>query len=327
MMKTLRLAALLLACMCAGAIGPSLQQAAYHTWDNSQEPKRFNTRVDEAMAANPFACGNGGCGLQGVQTAQSGTDLGAGLTTDATGQFVGLAAIQLEPYTWSGAQTFSGTAPQLICSNTTACEIDFGATSAPGVTLKTTGSLANGQVDFQFTGGSTNSTQLLELFGNGNIFEQAGDFSNLLGNIFDAAGSIVAQSVANSSGEIRSGNCANVTGAKGIGAMCAGGMFYSGTFCSVANGTTTNASPSLLTTLTTGQHKCKITSGSAAATVFNISAPGGITATNALDCQFTPSTAVPPSSVTSSTTLCILTYASPPGAVLLGQLDISGNGP
>lgn len=208
-------------------------------------------------------------------------------------------------------------APQITCANITACEEDYSSV----MTFKNNGGISGAGVNFKYFTG-TAPTDTIDFLGNGGINENTGDFVN-------TAGSVVANATTNANGQVRSGGCANVTGAKGIGVICANGMYYAGTACSLANGTTTNASPSLLTTLTTGQTKCKITSGSATATIFNISMPGAVTLSNAVgaDCQFTTSIANIMPAVTSSSTLCILTYTVAPGAVLLGQLDINGNGP
>jgi hypothetical protein len=69
-MKTLKIAGLLLACMLAGAIGPSLMQVAYQGWqalpptehDQWLAQQDWAHRVDVAFAANPLACGTGSCG-------------------------------------------------------------------------------------------------------------------------------------------------------------------------------------------------------------------------------------------------------------------------
>lgn len=214
----------------------------------------------------------------------------------------------------TGAGT-GGAVPQLVCGlTTTTCEFDFNSTSNPAQIWKANGGAGMGGTNSNFEWwGSNSPVQLLKLNGQGDLI--------------DPIGNIRAISTANATGEVESGNAVAVTGAKGIGAMVAGGMLYSGTVCSIANGTTSAGTPtSTLTTLTTGQTRCKITSGSTTGTIFNISVPGAVTLTNAADCQFTASTVAEPQ-VTSTTTLCILTYAVAPGTVLLGQLDINGNGP
>jgi hypothetical protein len=294
---------------------------------------RWQMPGELAMAANPGANGNGGNAVQGVAAGYgAGTDPGGGICLDATGTLVGLCSTILENLIMAStlqmsaatSQIFITTANtntpalggQFVCNMTAvACAFVTKATSPPGMVFAEEGGSGMGTTsnNFQWLCGNS-AVDCMDLQGNGSVQVQLGN--------------VVLSGVANGFGEVLTGGASVVTGAKGIGAVVMGGMPYSGTFCSVANGTTTNASPSLLTTLTTGQWNCPITSGSASATVFNISVPGAVTLTNPAICQFSTSiaAAVEPK-VTSSTTLCILTYSVAPGAILLGQLSIMGNGP
>jgi hypothetical protein len=422
-LNRLTIACLLLSQVLIAWITPYIRDTAYSNWTAFREPGEFVQRVDEALAANPFAIGNGAPAIQGVNTVLCTPDLGAGVCLDSTGTLVGLASPIAETITSSstsplsltadasagatgvlftqangnqtatnpelsisysstagtngcpdtgsgstnallqvtgavtthsfivkcngdvsikspstnalvvngsaqigGAATgttglfFPNNASQTItenCQNTTACEYDVSSVTS----FKNNGGISGAGVNYKFFTGATPS-ESIDILGNGGL-------TLLLGDLHATVGNISADGVANATGEIRSGGAANVTGAKGIGAVVMGGMPYSGTFCSGAQGTTSAGTPtSTLTTLTTGQWNCPITSGSATATIFSISMPGAVTLSNPASCTFTTAaaSAVEPM-VTSTTTLCTLTYTVAPGAVLLGRLIMMGNGP
>jgi hypothetical protein len=113
------MAPLLLSCMLAGAMGPSIRDAAYQSWSVADESffgsTRFANRVDVALA-NPFATGNGGPAIQGVNTTLAGSDTGGGLCTDSAGAFANLCPTIGESLIWSTTQSFSAAGPTAALS-------------------------------------------------------------------------------------------------------------------------------------------------------------------------------------------------------------------
>ena len=117
----------------------------------------------------------------------------------------------------AGSFATAGVGTEYSCTATGGCEMDFGATTAPGVIFKENGSsgMSSSAINFEFLGNNSGANTLLTMKGNGNIDFVTGDADDDVGNI---------RALGNSSGtgEVTTGAAAIIAGNLGIGAVNVG---------------------------------------------------------------------------------------------------------